>query len=445
MSKQSKKFLLWTLIICFAIATATLTACDDNGRTNYTVTVTCDDASALTDAKVQLLNENGSVAAESKLTDGKAIFSLKASNYTAIVVGLPSNYAAESQSLSAKVTSCTIAVNITYTVSVTYPELRDVYGNIVHREGEAAQGVTVALYEGKLADDRGTALEGKTPADTKTTGPNGKATFQLDGDIYTIVLSDYTPGLEINYSAGSWVNTVGKDTPNVDVTFKTPRFIPGSSDKAPLELTLGENVIPVTADILAGLDLGAVVYRFTPQRTGNYTFAVSGCGRVSEEEGRFSVIGDKEETVLLQADTDYILWLGVSKTPVSTYTVTVTEGGELGGDDDMNEFENFVGSHSVKIDGSNNNAVAAWYKYTATENASYILSDSTKTLWCIICPGEQNKDAVGHVDFNGDDMIDGTMKFTLTAGTTYYFWICTWDEKPGTVTFTIKTDDTMTL
>ena len=85
-------------------------------------------------------------------------------------------------------------------------------------------------------------------------------------------------------------------------------------------------------------------------------------------------------------------------------------------------------------------AVPVWYEFTATETATYTITDNdTDNAWVLICDGTPDKDSqalIQNSSLQGEDS-PGSTTITLEAGHTYYFWICTWDEGPGTVSITI--------
>lgn len=432
MNRLLKKLLILGLALCMVFAGGALAACGgetEKTTTRYTVTVTCEDSSALAAVKVQLKKADGSLVQESALTDGKATFELEPATYTATLTGVPESYSFENGSLTETTTSCTIALTkengkeeeksydctvtvqlpdetaakgitvwligtdnkassaatddagvarfklqkgvyqvnieatdwpqniifdnnkytltvedaeaaltvrfdaalIAYEITVTYPEVKDVYENPVAHAGPA-ENVTVALYEGKLDDDRGEVLEDKTPAATTTTDAQGKAKFSLPGELYTAVLSDYIDGLSLNYpeinGKKEYVITVCKDAPTYDVTFKATPI--GSSSRVPLAFSLGDNTVPLSNTALSYSNGFGVYYAYTPEESGNYTISATGNAVVSCSAFQTTLMGGTSVVVALEAGTEYIFCCSASSAPV-TYAVTIAKGGELSG------------------------------------------------------------------------------------------------------------------
>ena len=449
MNKHTKTILVFALVLIFALSAALLAACDkdkDPSTTTYTVTVTCDDASALANVKVQLNKADGTSAAEAKaLENGKATFDLAPADYTATLTGVPSGYQFENGSLTATTTACTIVLTATrtYTVTLTYPDVTDVYGNKLANAG-AASGVTVAMYEGELTDDTAAALAGKTPAATATTDATGKATFNLTGDLYTVVLSGYLTGLHIDYPQGKYVLTVDKTAPDKTVTFTLQKKAGTSSN--PLELQLGANEIPLTNDALELAGGIGVCYSFTPDETGNYTFTTTGNAIVMDDATSAIILQGETSTVLtLTAGETYIYYCTASGV-ASTYTLTIAKGGEItppGGDTNYpwtegegtvaNPFTTttLAGTYNLHIEASS----PIFLAYTPTANETYTFSTTSNDLWIEIYDDVEKLQA-------GDDsllQLSDTIKsgeITLTAATKYYILIGTWNDDENDINFT---------
>lgn len=469
MKKVYKNSLVLGLILCLILCAALFVACDpdknDPPTATYTVTVTCEDAQALTDVKVSLKNSAGEVAAQKALEQGKATFELAPANYTATLSGVPEGYTFEDGALTATKLECTIEIALppvlnTYTVTINYPAVKDVYGNVITAAGPGT-GVTVSLYVGQLDDDNLSKLP--TPpelAATKQTDDTGKAVFELPGDLYTVVVSGLAAGQSINYRVGSTMvkaYTVDLFSPTLALPLKEPTLW-GLDEKCPIALQLGPNEVPLSREVLEKLNdmdlYPAVYYTFTPEESGEYTFTTTKNAKITEGEGfdpyeqpTILINGEGSFVLTLEKGKPHMLLCSANNSTDFSYTITIERGGESqsGSDFSATPFETFEGPHSVTVptgDPANDilenvsgNVAPVWYSFTATENATYILSDPTQTLWLEIFENDIANPTDGW-QLNGDEG-DDHIEFTVKEGTTYYFWICTWSEDPGTVTFTI--------
>lgn len=316
MKGSLKKILILAIAICLVCSALTLAACNDK-NTTYTVTVQCEDASVPDGVSAQLKAEDGTVAAEAELSGGVAKFKLPAANYTVSLAGLSEQFEYEEGALSATVTSCTITLTKlnAYTITASYPALKDIYGYNFSGEGPA-EGVKVELYEGELESDSAQYIEenGLTPAATKTTDENGRAVFYLRGNAYTIVFSEFAKGLEVDYPLGE-VNTVTKSAARFDATFEQ-KFLYGASEDTPLEFTVGENFVPLSYDLLTGtlIETSSAFYTFTPETSAKYTFSVTSMGRLGGEafgEDGPLVRGDSVTVDLYKGET-YLFTCGIA-------------------------------------------------------------------------------------------------------------------------------------
>ena len=139
--KILKKIAAFAVAVCTLACMIALAACEpkepeDPTTATYTVTVDCEDSDALLGLKVQLKTENGTVAASSTLTDGKASFSLDKATYSVELVPLSDVFAPlfdlyeyEPVTLTAEKTSATVYFtpvpgpeNARYTVIVQLPD-----------------------------------------------------------------------------------------------------------------------------------------------------------------------------------------------------------------------------------------------------------------------------------------------------------------------------------
>ncbi len=136
---MKKKLALFVTLACalsllLGVALLGCTSSDDSPETatvQYTVTVTCDDASALAGIKVQL-KKGSALAGEKALTDGKATFELEAGAYAVTLSGVPEAYTYEEANLATTTPSVTIALTAknlpdadgkyTFTLTVQYPD-----------------------------------------------------------------------------------------------------------------------------------------------------------------------------------------------------------------------------------------------------------------------------------------------------------------------------------
>lgn len=546
------------------------------------VTVQLPDGTAVKNIKVWLTDEKGNASSATTDENGVASFTLKNGVYSVRIEAdvWPNGFTFDDEKFTLTVKDADAQVTVKfdetlneYTVTVLYPDLKDVYDTLVQAAGPA-QGVTVSLYEGKLEDDNEAALADKTPVSVKETDAEGKASFSLAGDLYTIVLSGYTEGLRLSYPEGEYVITISKEAPSCEVTFREPTRV-GASSNSPLSFQMGVNTVPLTNQALSYNGMG-IYYAFKPENTGNYTFSATNNALILKESFEPFVTGGKSAVMEMTAGETYLFICSATGTP-QTYTVTIAEGGDIEGGgseqtypwtegkgtveepylantlageynnlhvpasspfylsytptadeeytfsaigdnlwleiydntedlvsgndsllqlnddtttgsitlkantkyyiligtwDDSEDtvgvkiekkggtaatpdgskenpfvFETLPGEHSVTIVAGEKNdedltedVLSVWYKYVATEDATYTLSDPTKTAWISVCENSTDKNSQAAIgQFLGDNMPDpASIEFHVKSGATYFFWICTWSEKPGTVTFKIE-------
>lgn len=118
--KLFKRIMLATLSLCMTLGiVGFLAACGDTKNNNddveYTVTVTCDDASVLTGVKVGLATaQGGSVeGGEAKpLTGGKATFTAAAGTYNVVLTGVPETYEYKNKTVSKEVPAVAVALTL---------------------------------------------------------------------------------------------------------------------------------------------------------------------------------------------------------------------------------------------------------------------------------------------------------------------------------------------
>lgn len=210
-----KKFIVLLLAACVAAAFAACTNDDgggngpDDGLTEYTVTVTCPDTPVLNALIVVITAEDGSVAGQSKLTDGVAKLRLPEANYTATITeieafkGILSGYVYEYARLTAAEHSATIAIalpddsqteTVSYTITVQMPN------------GSPVAGISVQLCRD---------LECRF----MITDAEGKVTFELPPDTYEVHIDqNYVPA---GHTFDNSEYTMGPEGGELTITFKT--------------------------------------------------------------------------------------------------------------------------------------------------------------------------------------------------------------------------------
>ncbi len=172
MSGFFKKLCGAALVVCAALCLSLgLAACEKTVK--YSVTVVCSDESVLGGIGVAL-SDNGGVAAEKALKNGKAEFHLKGDEYTVILTGVPADYGYKTAVLNETSPDATISLEkkgaeeetAVYTVSVTCGET-SVLDRVRVRLTDLASGETAA----------------EKPLE------NGKAEFELKAGEYTVTLT----------------------------------------------------------------------------------------------------------------------------------------------------------------------------------------------------------------------------------------------------------------
>lgn len=118
--KLFKRIMLATLSLCMTLGiVGFLAACGDTKNNNddveYTVTVTCNEASVLTGVKVGLASaQGGSVeGGEARaLTDGKATFTAAAGTYNVVLSGVPDTYQYENKTVSKEIPAVIVVLTL---------------------------------------------------------------------------------------------------------------------------------------------------------------------------------------------------------------------------------------------------------------------------------------------------------------------------------------------
>lgn len=480
MKKTIKISLILGLALCLIMSMALLVACDPKNNNNnnngndqtdtalYTVSVSCEQDEALTGVTVKLNNADGTLAGEKPLRGGKATFEFEDGEYFVELAGLPEEYGYDDPAaLTKDASSCTVTVAKAneYSVSVSYPDVKDIYGNTVIKKGPVS-GMQVLLYTGKLEDDRGSAIEGLHPAKSAVTDANGMANFKLPNNTYTIVIPEYARGLEIFYpliAEKVYVNTVTKANPFFGVTF-TQRYLYGESDTVPIAFEIGDNNVPLSLDLLTNVltEAPCAFYSFTPEKTGNYTFSAKGNAKVgSEVFGNANLFAGKPIVVHLEAGTEYLFSCGISTTSGNlAYTITIEEGGEIddGGVEAGHTYPWAQGKGTLKapfttttLSGEYTNLYVAaeshfYLAYTPSTNETYTFSAVGDNLWLQVYDDVENIPTLSNYLIEiGDDTPSAECE--LTAGTTYYILIGTMNDEADSVGFKAEkknVDDTPT-
>lgn len=464
MKKTIKMTLILGLALCLILSMTLLVACDpkndtptdpgdDTGKTEYTVSVVCMRDDVLTDVSVRLKKADGTLAGEKTLESGKATFELESGDYLVELAGIPEEYGYSPVTLTKDAPTCTIEILQlnAYTVSVTYPVMKDIYGSTISKAGPAS-GVSVSLYEGKLDDDTGSALEGKTPAATVVTDNTGTAKFKLVGETYTIVIPEYARGLSMTYplkTQGVFVNTVTKANPYFGVTF-SQRYLYGESDTVPIAFELGKNNVPLTLELLTNSEAYSVFYSFTPEKTGNYTFTATGNANVGGEVfGVVNLTSRKPIVVHMEAGKEYLFSCGISSTVGNpAYTVTIEEGGEIddGGVEAGHTYPWTQGKGTLKdpfttttLSGEYTGLYVAaeshfYLAYTPSANETYTFSELGDNLWLQVYDDVANiPTRLNYLIEVGGDVPSADCD--LEAGTTYYILIGTMNDEADSVGF----------
>lgn len=387
-NKILKGSLVLALILVFVLSAAVLVACNKPETTTYTVTVTCEDAATLANVKVQLKKADGTLAAENGLTEGKATFELEPAEYTATLTGFTATeWGFAEAKLTAENPSCTIALTklYAYSVSISYPEMKDVFGATVTAAGPA-QNVSISLYEGELEGDGAQDIADLTPAGTALTDATGTAHFYLPkSTTYTIVASNLKEGYTLNYRAGSspadWVTvfTVSAENPDRTLPVKNPEDL--GSERNPITLNMGNNTLAFTTDV------NEAYYKFIPEKNSNYTFTIAGGGANGK------VWSDQFDTYLA-GEGSFVLACEEGKAEgfdifgYTACTFNIAEGGEIAPPETEPEPENPEESATVltTLTGTHNYTVAdedskVYLKYVATKNEYFKISSTDENLY----------------------------------------------------------------
>ncbi len=231
-------------------ASVTLTKKTDppDGLVFYTVTVTCEDETALSGVKVRLMLGT-TVAEEQPLSDGKASFKLAPANYTATLTGVPAGYTYEPKTLVGPNYNVTIAltkVSSSADVTVKVAAGTDIFGK---SQGETLlKNAQVKIYR---------AVTDKEPVASAVTDESGAAHFE-------------------NLTAGRYlVNVNGKEFSGVAIEGGAAAVTLNEklgSKYAPFVWTVGKNEVPFTREALESLGDDSVYYTLTVSEKGLYSF-----------------------------------------------------------------------------------------------------------------------------------------------------------------------------
>ena len=125
-----KKLFLFLLVAAMTTALSLgIVACgEDEKPVTYTVTVSCEDESALSGVKARL-DKDGKKSEEKALSSGKAGFELEAGSYTVVLTGVPEGYTYEQKTVTESAPNASVTLTkkndqpadgfVFYTVTVT--------------------------------------------------------------------------------------------------------------------------------------------------------------------------------------------------------------------------------------------------------------------------------------------------------------------------------------
>ncbi len=186
-----RKFLTYFLLTLSLLSLCALTACgqdatppdnkepaDTSDKVTYTVSLTCEDNTALFNGiYVQLKNADGTVAGQETPKGGKATFSLDAGEYTVNLVAKP-NFEGMLDGLLYELKTVT-KENPSVTIDITSPvESDDTIPytlTVLDKDGNPAANLLVQLCGGP-----------KGQCFTRTTDENGVAAFSLSAGVYAV-------------------------------------------------------------------------------------------------------------------------------------------------------------------------------------------------------------------------------------------------------------------
>ncbi len=180
-----RKFSAILLAVCTAAALFAIAACGENsdngeknedGKVTYTVTVTCEDNPILlTGVKARLSKADGTVAAESELTDGKATFELDKGSYTVDLVERIADMLSEYVYAQKTVTESTPSVTIEILPAAETGETVSYTVTVMKPDNTPAAGITVQLCGGP-----------KGMCNTARTNDAGIAVFEIAAGEYEV-------------------------------------------------------------------------------------------------------------------------------------------------------------------------------------------------------------------------------------------------------------------
>ncbi len=389
----------------------------------YTVTVVCSD-DVLTGVRVQLM-AGADLAGETPLVNGKAEFLLAPGTYSVVLVGLPEGYSAPAATVSAEAPTALVAVTgsplereYSYEVTLTYSQATDVFGG-THAAGPAA-GIPVTLYESELST---------VAVASKNTDAEGKVQFTLTGKSYYVAVSAR------NYRIpAKAVRTLTAEAPALTLALEAKGVF--GSQEAPLTLTVGENAVPLTKEILNAY--GSVAYLFVPPATATYYFTTSSAlANVTAEIFPEGIVGaQKDVSAALKADMPYLIYASSrAEEGDLSYTLTISDTPappeEVDPDEPLPEnpwegegtkaapyaVKNLVGKYEVPVAWDGESFAEVWFTYTAQEaghyaakgvSGDYLVSFNSGRFF--INPGSPSVD------------------FTLEAGETLSFCVSNFNE-----------------
>lgn len=99
--KHFRRILTAALALCMLLGISVFAAACGEETIDYTITVICSEENVLNSVKVKLRSEGGTATPAQGLTDGRAMFSLEAGEYTVELQGVSSEYTYNSASVNA--------------------------------------------------------------------------------------------------------------------------------------------------------------------------------------------------------------------------------------------------------------------------------------------------------------------------------------------------------